>query len=144
MVKQTANSKRNSNVDSPFKMPLWAKHMRSGRQSLTQRYVHSFARRDYTAQELQLDRALRKQAGDLNAREGKLNYVERDFEIVKLRNPRELPRRSLASPPPHPAITMRVTRSRSQQPALSTSALSSQNSVRDSFQSTSAPLLTIA
>ncbi|KIH50294.1 hypothetical protein ANCDUO_19628 [Ancylostoma duodenale] len=49
-------------------------HMRSGRQSLTQQYVHSFARRDYTAQELQLDRALRKQAGDLNAREVHANF----------------------------------------------------------------------
>ncbi|RCN44067.1 hypothetical protein ANCCAN_09930 [Ancylostoma caninum] len=92
MVKQTANSKRNSNVDSPLEMRLWAsideqedeestrrfdfeilkeavyssgddwlidefnrriikshrhaiEHMRSGRQSLTQRYDHSFASR---------------------------------------------------------------------------------------------------
>ncbi|KAL6742641.1 hypothetical protein Aduo_015771 [Ancylostoma duodenale] len=119
-------------------------HMRSGRQSLTQQYVHSFARRDYTAQELQLDRALRKQAGDLNAREGKLNYVVRDFEIVKLRSPRELPRRSLTGPVPHPATTMRVTRSRSQQPTLSTSALSSQNSMGDRFQSSLSPLTTLA
>ncbi|KIH58197.1 hypothetical protein ANCDUO_11599 [Ancylostoma duodenale] len=48
-------------------------HMRSGRQSLTERFVHSYARRDYTAEELQLDRSLRKQAGDLNARED--NFV---------------------------------------------------------------------
>ncbi|VDK52383.1 unnamed protein product [Cylicostephanus goldi] len=72
-------------------------HMRAGRQSLTQKFIHSYARRDYTYEELQLDRALRKQAGDLNAREGKLMYVVRDFEIVKLKSPRELPRRSLVS-----------------------------------------------
>ncbi|KIH47120.1 hypothetical protein ANCDUO_22824 [Ancylostoma duodenale] len=45
-------------------------HMRSGRQSLTERFVHSYARRDYTVEELQLDRSLRKQAGDLNALKG--------------------------------------------------------------------------
>lgn len=72
-------------------------HMRCGRKSLTQRFVHSFARRDYTTEELELDRALRKEAGDLNAREGRLAYVVRDFDIVKLRSPRELPRRRVAS-----------------------------------------------
>lgn len=70
-------------------------HMRSGRQSLTQRFVHSFARRDYTVEELSVDRALRREAGNLNAREGKLAYVVRDFNIVKLKVPRELPRRPL-------------------------------------------------
>ncbi|KIH46958.1 hypothetical protein ANCDUO_22986 [Ancylostoma duodenale] len=45
-------------------------HLRSGRLSLTQRFVHSFARRDYTMGELALDRSLRKQAGDLNAQAG--------------------------------------------------------------------------
>ncbi|VDP52188.1 unnamed protein product [Heligmosomoides polygyrus] len=70
-------------------------HMRSGRQSLTQRFVHFFARRDYTAEELSVDRSLRKEAGDLNAREGKLAYVVRDFNIVKLKVPRELPRRPI-------------------------------------------------
>ncbi|KIH64646.1 hypothetical protein ANCDUO_05039 [Ancylostoma duodenale] len=34
-------------------------HMCSGRQSLTQRFVHSYARRDYNAEELSLDRTLR-------------------------------------------------------------------------------------
>lgn len=72
-------------------------HMRSGRQSLTQRCVHSFARRDYTAEELSVDRSLRKEAGDLNAREGKLAYVVCDFNIVKLKVPRELPRRPITS-----------------------------------------------
>ncbi|KAK6012446.1 hypothetical protein OSTOST_22408, partial [Ostertagia ostertagi] len=38
------------------------RHMRSGRQSLTKQFVHSYARRDYTAEELELDRSLRKQA----------------------------------------------------------------------------------
>ncbi|EYC37984.1 hypothetical protein Y032_0752g2055 [Ancylostoma ceylanicum] len=68
-------------------------HMKSSRQSLTQRFVHSFARRDYTVEELSLDRALRKQAGDLNAQEGKLAYIVRDFNIVRLKVPRDLPTR---------------------------------------------------
>ncbi|WKY03835.1 hypothetical protein Q1695_005077 [Nippostrongylus brasiliensis] len=76
-------------------------HMRSGRQPLAQRFVHSFARRDYTPEELELDRALRKEAGDRNAREGKLIYVVRDFDIVKLSSPRELPRRLNPSTPKH-------------------------------------------
>ncbi|EYB87460.1 hypothetical protein Y032_0262g569 [Ancylostoma ceylanicum] len=67
-------------------------HMKSGRQSLTEQFVHSFARRDYTMEELNLDRALRKRAGDLNALEGKLIYIVRDFDIIKLKYPRELPR----------------------------------------------------
>ncbi|KIH52402.1 hypothetical protein ANCDUO_17497 [Ancylostoma duodenale] len=73
--------------------------MRSGRQSLTQQFVHSYARRDYTAEELSLDRMLRKEAGDLNAREGKLLYIVRDFDIVKLSAPRDLPRRLFAASP---------------------------------------------
>lgn len=70
-------------------------HMRSGRQSLTQKYVHSFARRDYTEEELHLDRALRKEAGQLNAQAGKLLYIVRDFDIIKLKAPRDLPHRSV-------------------------------------------------
>ncbi|VDL85522.1 unnamed protein product [Nippostrongylus brasiliensis] len=69
-------------------------HMRTGRQGLTSRFVHSFARRDYTVEELNLDRALRKEAGELNAREGRLAYVVRDFDIIKLKYPRDLPRRN--------------------------------------------------
>ncbi|WKY08770.1 hypothetical protein Q1695_007914 [Nippostrongylus brasiliensis] len=72
-------------------------HMRTGRQNLTKQFVHSFARRDYTTEELQLDRTLRKKAGEMNAREGKLVYVVRDLEIVKLRSPRDLPRSSVSS-----------------------------------------------
>ncbi|EYC20777.1 hypothetical protein Y032_0021g418 [Ancylostoma ceylanicum] len=72
-------------------------HLRSGRQSLTQRFVHSFARRDYTMEEIALDRSLRKQAGDLNAQAGKLQYVVRDFDIVKLKTPRDLPKRPLTA-----------------------------------------------
>ncbi|EYC19211.1 hypothetical protein Y032_0025g1238 [Ancylostoma ceylanicum] len=75
-------------------------HTRSGRQSLTQQFVHSYARRDYTAEELSLDRMLRKEASDLNAREGKLAYIVRDFDIVKLNTPRDLPRRPLAGTSP--------------------------------------------
>ncbi|VDL67127.1 unnamed protein product [Nippostrongylus brasiliensis] len=65
-------------------------HMRAGRQSLTRQFVHSFARRDYTSEELRLDRRLRKEAGERNAAEGKLMYIVRDFDIVKLKTPREL------------------------------------------------------
>lgn len=39
-----------------------------------------------------MDRALRKEVGDLSA-EGRLEYVVRDFDIIKLEFPRELPRR---------------------------------------------------
>ncbi|VDL72039.1 unnamed protein product [Nippostrongylus brasiliensis] len=39
-------------------------HMRTGRQGLTQQFVHSFARCDYTSKELRLDRRLRKEAGE--------------------------------------------------------------------------------
>ncbi|KIH67430.1 hypothetical protein ANCDUO_02237 [Ancylostoma duodenale] len=72
-------------------------HMRSGRQTLTQQFVHSYARRGYTAEELSLDRMLRKEAGDLNAREGKLAYIVRDFDTIKLNAPRDLPRRPISS-----------------------------------------------
>ncbi|KIH64710.1 hypothetical protein ANCDUO_04979 [Ancylostoma duodenale] len=78
-------------------------HMRTGRQSLTQNFIHSFARRDYTAEELNFDRSLRKQAGDLNAQAGKLAYVVRDFQIIKLKAPRDLPMRTL--PPPNNSST---------------------------------------
>ncbi|KIH67853.1 hypothetical protein ANCDUO_01815 [Ancylostoma duodenale] len=72
-------------------------HMGSARQSLTQQYVHLFVRRDYSSEELALDRSLRKQAGDLNAQAGKLLYVVRDFAIFKLKTPRGLPRRALTA-----------------------------------------------
>ncbi|EYB82078.1 hypothetical protein Y032_0367g32 [Ancylostoma ceylanicum] len=72
-------------------------HMKAGRQSLTEQFVDSFARRDYTMEELNLDRALRKRAGDHNALEGKLVYIVRDFDIIKLKYPRELPHYSAAS-----------------------------------------------
>ncbi|KIH51163.1 hypothetical protein ANCDUO_18753, partial [Ancylostoma duodenale] len=54
-------------------------HVRTGRQSLTEQFVHSFARRDYKAEELNLDRALRKRAGDLNALEDLLKINWRDL-----------------------------------------------------------------
>ncbi|KIH44666.1 hypothetical protein ANCDUO_25308 [Ancylostoma duodenale] len=57
-----------------FKDKLLA-HMRSGRQTLTRNFVHSFARRDYTAEELKFD------------------------QIIKLKAPRDLPIRHLPSPP---------------------------------------------
>lgn len=40
-----------------------------------------------------MDRALRKEAGNLNAKEGRLAYIVCDFDIVKLKYPRDLPRR---------------------------------------------------
>ncbi|KIH47879.1 hypothetical protein ANCDUO_22056 [Ancylostoma duodenale] len=68
-------------------------HMRTGRQSLTRQYVHSYARPDYTREEIDYDRALRKKAGVMNETEGKLMYVVRDLAIHKLRVPRDLPSR---------------------------------------------------
>lgn len=68
-------------------------HMRSGRQSLTKDYVHSYARTDYTREELDYDRSLRKKAGIMNRQEGKLLYIVRDLAIHKLSNPRDLPAR---------------------------------------------------
>uniref|UniRef100_A0A0N4W2Z7 SAM domain-containing protein n=1 Tax=Haemonchus placei TaxID=6290 RepID=A0A0N4W2Z7_HAEPC len=73
------------------------RHMKSGRQSLTRRFVHSYARRDYTVEELELDRSLRKQAGLANAKVGKLQYVVRDLQIHQLKNARHLPYRSPTS-----------------------------------------------
>ena len=72
-------------------------HMRAGPQSLARKFIHSFVRRDYTAEELKLDRALRKHAGGMSAREGKLAYIDRDFDIIKLRAPSELSRLSVFS-----------------------------------------------
>ncbi|EYC23516.1 hypothetical protein Y032_0015g2694 [Ancylostoma ceylanicum] len=66
-------------------------HMKQGRQSLTKEFVHSYARRDYNPEELKLDRSLRKEAGELNLQVGRLQYVVRDLQLHKLRNPRELP-----------------------------------------------------
>ncbi|KIH67865.1 hypothetical protein ANCDUO_01801 [Ancylostoma duodenale] len=50
--------------------------MRNGRLSLTKQYVHSYARKDYTREELEYDRSLRKKAGQLNHQEGMLKYVK--------------------------------------------------------------------
>lgn len=66
-------------------------HMRTGRQSLTKDYIHSYARRDYTREELEYDRTLRKKAGTMNSEEGKLVYVVRDLVIPNLNAPRDLP-----------------------------------------------------
>ncbi|EYC32397.1 hypothetical protein Y032_0003g1549 [Ancylostoma ceylanicum] len=72
--------------------------MRARRLPLTQEFVHSYARTDYTREEINYDRSLRKRAGIMNQREGKLMYVVRDLAIHKLRSPRELPTRSINSP----------------------------------------------
>ncbi|EYB92878.1 hypothetical protein Y032_0189g1208 [Ancylostoma ceylanicum] len=111
-------------------------HMRSGRQSLTKQFVHSFARRDYTPEELDLDRTLRKEAGDRNAREGKLAYVVRDFDIVKLRTPRDLPRRSLPNVnPTKSSASSTASRTTRSQATLPRSSLPSHPS-RSSFSYT--------
>ncbi|EYC40176.1 hypothetical protein Y032_0625g791 [Ancylostoma ceylanicum] len=68
--------------------------MRRGRLSLTRQFTHSYARKDYTREEIEFDRALRKKAGLLNQQEGKLLYVVRDLSIQKLKTPRDLPARS--------------------------------------------------
>ncbi|EYC03997.1 hypothetical protein Y032_0090g2354 [Ancylostoma ceylanicum] len=69
-------------------------HMRAGRLSMTKEYVHSYARKDYTKEELEYDRSLRKKAGMMNQLEGKLMYVVRDLVIHKLSVPRQLPVKS--------------------------------------------------
>lgn len=69
-------------------------HMRRGRLSLTSQFVHSYARKDYTREELEFDRALRRKAGEMNKQEGKLSYVVRDLSIHKLKTPRDLTARS--------------------------------------------------
>ncbi|XGW07566.1 hypothetical protein V3C99_010605 [Haemonchus contortus] len=72
-------------------------HMRAGRLSLTKDFVHSYARTDYTKEELAYDRSLRQKAGIMNREEGKLSYVVRDLAIHKLRTPRDLPACNLVS-----------------------------------------------
>ncbi|VDK58452.1 unnamed protein product [Cylicostephanus goldi] len=62
--------------------------MKSGRLSLTRQFIHSYARKDYTREELEFDRTLRRKAGLMNRQEGKLLYVVRDLRIHKLKNPR--------------------------------------------------------
>ncbi|RCN40539.1 hypothetical protein ANCCAN_13509 [Ancylostoma caninum] len=66
-------------------------HMKRGRLSLAQQFTHSYARKDYTREELVFDRALRQKAGTLNQQAGKLLYVVRDLSIHKLRTPLDLP-----------------------------------------------------
>ncbi|KAK6039331.1 hypothetical protein COOONC_23165 [Cooperia oncophora] len=82
-----------------------APHARRGRQRSDRRSWHSYARRDYTSEELELDRTLRKQAGMSNAKLGMLQYVVRDLRICKLKTPRELPRRYPATSQNAPRTT---------------------------------------
>ena len=56
---------------------------------------HAFFRRDYTSDELTLDREKRREAGMLNAECGELRWVVRDLRLFKLSNPRPLPPRSV-------------------------------------------------
>ncbi|KAL6743577.1 hypothetical protein Aduo_016599 [Ancylostoma duodenale] len=78
-------------------------HTKQGRQSLTKNFIHSYARRDYTPEELELDRKLRRKAGELNQKEGKLQFVVRDLQIHRLRYPRDLPGYLGASQPFQPS-----------------------------------------
>ena len=76
--------------------------MRKGRQSLTRTMVHSYARRDYTQEQLELDRSTRREAGRLNAEAGELVWVVRDMKLFKLRTSRPLPARSVRNNNPTP------------------------------------------
>jgi hypothetical protein len=69
--------------------------LRSKRCNLTANMHHSYARRDYTVEEMIADKEKRKEAGRLNQQEGKLTWVVRNFELCKLRNPRELPKKQV-------------------------------------------------
>ena len=55
---------------------------------------HAYFRRDFTSEELALDRELRQQAGRKNCEANSLIYIVRDLKIVKLSVPRVLPKRS--------------------------------------------------
>ncbi|KAK6053270.1 hypothetical protein COOONC_09225 [Cooperia oncophora] len=70
--------------------------MKRGRLSLTQTFPHSYARRDYTKEELDYDRQLRKRAGLLSANGGKLLYVVRALAGLDKtpRSPRSISRSS--------------------------------------------------
>ncbi|RCN52995.1 hypothetical protein ANCCAN_00992 [Ancylostoma caninum] len=69
-------------------------HMRRGKLPVAQKFIYSYACKDYTCEELVFDRALRQKAGPLNQQAGKLLYVVRD-RIHKLRTLCDLPTHSL-------------------------------------------------
>lgn len=57
-------------------------------------HPHSFVRRDFTKEELAVDRAARREAGKRNSELGQLAWVVRDSQPFKLAIPRPLPERS--------------------------------------------------
>ena len=79
--------------ESQGERDLVLQHVKRNKTALMKEHPHSFIRRDYTAQELAVDRDLRQRAGLLNAAEGHLRYLVRDFEICQLPKPRPLPPR---------------------------------------------------
>ncbi|KIH59300.1 hypothetical protein ANCDUO_10472 [Ancylostoma duodenale] len=56
------------------------RYMKSGRQSMTQRFIHSYARTDYTREEINYDRILRRKAGQMNQQEGALLAAKQRFK----------------------------------------------------------------
>ncbi|KHJ80840.1 hypothetical protein OESDEN_19480 [Oesophagostomum dentatum] len=104
-------------------------HMKNGRQSLTKDFVHSYPRRDYTVEELELDRSLRKQAGELNAQCGRLKQP-RDLPI-RPQWPRQSPstslnaeRRSKLAKPNLPNLTISLSQKDSSTGESSTNIVS--------------------
>jgi hypothetical protein len=95
------NSKGKGRIPRPVIVELQSKELRdklldlirSKRCSLTKDMPHSYARRDYTVEEMIMDREKRQEAGKLNQDAGKLTWVVRNFELCKLRNPRDLPQK---------------------------------------------------
>jgi hypothetical protein len=65
--------------------------LRAKRHQLTADMHHSYARNDYTKEQMSLDFELRRKAGKMNKEANKLKFVVRDLEICTIRNPRELP-----------------------------------------------------
>ncbi|KAK6060489.1 hypothetical protein COOONC_01848 [Cooperia oncophora] len=57
--------------------------MRKGRLSFTQTFYHSYARRDYTREELDYDRQLRKRAGMLNANAESIDKSTRVYAMLE-------------------------------------------------------------
>jgi hypothetical protein len=101
MVRLPENKPRKTNErPRPVKVELPTPEMRAKllallrakRHSLTAEMHHSYARNDYTIEQMKLDMELRKRAGNMNKDAKQLKYIVRDLEICTLRNPRELPR----------------------------------------------------
>ena len=83
--------------------------------------MHTYARTDYTREEIEYDRALPKKAGIVNGQEGKLAYIVRDLAIHKLTSPRELPARDHSKRTSLPSRYGQVSSQDNEAPAPSTS-----------------------